>query len=497
MLLFNSLTSTLLVTVCTLFGVIYAYFKWTFKYWERRGVPSPPAFFPAGHIGSVLRSECNFGQLFTRHYYFLRGIGARFGGGYIFVNKVVVLADLELAKCVLQKDFGHFMNHGGFVDEETDPLAAHLFSIEDEKWKLLREKLTPTFTSGKMKMMFHTMAKCSEDLVTLLEETKDEVNIKEAVGRFTTDIIMSAAFGIEANCLKDAESVYRKYGRMANETDYKQMLKQMCQAILPRKLLHAINFKLTNVEVEEFFMDVVKKTVDYREKNNVIRKDFMHLLLQLKNLGHLSEEDRITSGKSTETGLTLSQLAAQAFVFFIAGFETSSTAMSFALYEIALHPQVQGKLRAEINKILKEHDGELSYDAIMSMKYLDKVVHETLRKYPPLPILFRNCNKDYTIPDTDVVIKEGMGVMIPILGIQHDHEYFPNPEVFDPERFSEEGKASRPNFTWLPFGEGPRVCIGNYKINKKNFCNCILFFFRKSIRLDANQSRSSANGEEL
>lgn len=86
---------------------------------------------------------------------------------------------------------------------------------------------------------------------------------------------------------------------------------------------------------------------------------------------------------------------------------------------------------------------------------------ETLRKYPPIPGAPRVCTKDYTIPGTNITVEAGTHFSIPIMGIHHDPEYYPNPEVFDPERFSEENKAKRPPYTHVPFGDGPRICIGN------------------------------------
>jgi len=87
---------------------------------------------------------------------------------------------------------------------------------------------------------------------------------------------------------------------------------------------------------------------------------------------------------------------------------------------------------------------------------------ETLRKYPPLTFLSRDCNKDYKIPKTDLVVEKGVQVVVPVLGLHKDPEYFPDPETFDPERFSEEAKNRRPKYVYLPFGVGPRVCIGAY-----------------------------------
>jgi cytochrome P450 family 6 len=85
---------------------------------------------------------------------------------------------------------------------------------------------------------------------------------------------------------------------------------------------------------------------------------------------------------------------------------------------------------------------------------------ETLRKYPPVPFLTRECTKRYTVPGTDVTIEKGTLVVIPVIGFHKDQKYYPNPEKFEPDRFSQEMKNQRPHFTYLPFGEGPRICIG-------------------------------------
>ncbi|KAK9884813.1 hypothetical protein WA026_009040 [Henosepilachna vigintioctopunctata] len=96
----------------------------------------------------------------------------------------------------------------------------------------------------------------------------------------------------------------------------------------------------------------------------------------------------------------------------------------------------------------------------MDMEYLDRAVNETLRKYPPLAGLSRICTKEYKVPGSHIVLEKGVRVMIPVSGIHHDPDYYPNPEIFDPDRFTEENKKTRPAFSFLPFGEGPRVCIG-------------------------------------
>ena len=96
----------------------------------------------------------------------------------------------------------------------------------------------------------------------------------------------------------------------------------------------------------------------------------------------------------------------------------------------------------------------------MSLPYLDMVVSETLRKYPPLGFLDRVCLADYKVPNSDLVIEKDTPVFISVIGSHYNPEYFPNPEKFDPLRFTEEAKNSRPSYVYFPFGDGPRVCIG-------------------------------------
>lgn len=94
---------------------------------------------------------------------------------------------------------------------------------------------------------------------------------------------------------------------------------------------------------------------------------------------------------------------------------------------------------------------------------------EILRKYPPAPLLSRRCEYKYQIPGSKVVLPAGMRVVIPIYGLHHDPNYYPEPMTFKPERFTEENKRTRHPYTYLPFGEGPRNCIGK-DFNSPDFC---------------------------
>ena len=138
--------------------------------------------------------------------------------------------------------------------------------------------------------------------------------------------------------------------------------------------------------------------------------------------------------------------------------------MSFAAHEIAVNPDVQAKLFAEINETQADLNGKtITYDILQKMKYLDQVVCETLRFWSAAPFLDRVCTKDFTLKydDKSILVEKDTLIWFATGGFMKDPKYFPNPSKFDPERFSEENKHNINMDAYLPFGIGPRNCIGS------------------------------------
>ncbi|KAL1462449.1 hypothetical protein WDU94_014283 [Cyamophila willieti] len=358
-----------------------------------------------------------------------------------------MVTDPELVKNFLIKDFDHFMDRGLFeADETREPLVAHLFNKTGSDWKRLRNKLSPTFTSGKIKYMTPLIVKCSDNLVNAISKQFADSNqisleMKDYCARFTTDVIGSTVFGMEINSLENPDSEFRRISQLVLTPSLVFTLKGLAISLVPAAKSY---LTILDKRVSTFFTRVFKSNVMYREDNNVQRNDFLNLIMELRN---------------QQKEITLDVMLAQAFIFFVAGFETSSSALSFCLYELAQNKHLQTKLRQEILDTRKQH-GELNYEALQSMSLLDKVTKETLRKYPSLPQLDRIAVKEYKIPDTDITLDVGTKISIPIFAIHYDPEYYPNPDKFDPERFIPENVEARPHYTYLPFGDGPRNCIG-------------------------------------
>jgi cytochrome P450 family 6 len=178
--------------------------------------------------------------------------------------------------------------------------------------------------------------------------------------------------------------------------------------------------------------------------------------------------------------LTDDDITAQALVFFVAGFETSSTTLSYAMLEMARLPSVQKKARKNIKDVLARHNGTLNYQALQEMHYLDWIIDgvpvpqsnstrdvfnliillEALRMYPALPLLNRTTTKKYTISGTSITLEKGTAIVIPIRALQNDPQFFEKPKVFNPDRFADAEKTRSNQFNYMPFGEGPRQCIG-------------------------------------
>ncbi|XP_046466088.1 probable cytochrome P450 6a14 [Neodiprion pinetum] len=311
-----------------------------------------------------------------------------------------------------------------------------------------------------MKQMFFTVQECSVKMVEFVSpraKNREFVEVEDHVARFSTDVIASVAFGIQCNSIENPDAEFREYGRRFLRP---KPIRNVLLMLAPF-WLNGLGFSGTDADVTKFFISAFTETVKYRTANNVARKDFLDLIIQLMNKGYIENDDKKLSQLSEFDSQKITALegAAQAFVFWLAGFETSSSTVTNCLYELALHQDIQDKVAEEANRVLGEFGG-MSYNGVKEMRYLYKVVSETLRKYPAVPILNRECTAEIDLPETGLHVEKGTAIIVPVYGLHNDPEIYPDPEKFDPERFTEEKIASRHPYAYLPFGEGPRNCIG-------------------------------------
>ncbi|KAH8394658.1 hypothetical protein KR222_001274 [Zaprionus bogoriensis] len=441
------LTLGLLCAVC---GLLCTYLRHLYGYWARRGVLHDRPVWFYGNLRSVGRTTTVL-EPFRRFYEKYKG-QAPFGGFYFTLSSAAVLLDLDMVKLVMVKEFNNFAHRGNYYNEQDDPISAHLFNLDGREWRDMRSKLTSTFTSLKMHQMLPTVVEIADRFVQVVAQQveacrqpdESPVEVKHLLARFTIDVIGSCAFGLDCNSLNDPDVEFYHLGHKTFTARRHGRLAFAFIQAFPR-LAKRLHIKMVSDDVSEFYMRVVRETLEYREQHQVQRNDFLNLLMELRD--------------EPSGGLTFNQIAAQAFVFFLGGFETSSSTMGFALHLLALHPEIQQRGREEVQQVLAKHK-QLNYEALKELKYIKQIVYETLRMYSIASILIRRTIEDFKVPGSSFVLEAGTPVVIPVDAIHHDPDIYPEPDKFDPDRFSAEAVEQRHSAAFLAFGAGPRNCIG-------------------------------------
>ncbi|XP_055589826.1 probable cytochrome P450 9f2 [Uranotaenia lowii] len=432
-------------------------------------------------------------------------------GLYDLVNPIYMLRDPEMIKKVGVKDFNHFQDHAPFMTSANDEedsgeslFGNSLFALRGQKWRDMRATLSPAFTGSKIRHMYEFVAKCGQSMVQFLKaETSQgkelELEMKDVFSRFGNDVIATVAFGIEVDSLRDRDNDFYVKGKQLLSFDSIFVFVKMMAIMMMPKLMEKLGVDLADPKLTQYFKNMITDNMKQRAAHGIIRNDMIHMLMEVKK-GSLKHQDEDTStkdagfatveestvGKASHTRVwNDNELIAQCFLFFLAGFDSISTAMSFLTYELCVNPDVQQKLYEEIVETDRSLSGKpLSYETLQKMAYMDMVVSEGLRKWPPAVIMDRYCTKDYMYDDdqgTRFLIEKGRTIWIPAIGIHRDPKYYPNPEKFDPERFSEENRSKINSGAYMPFGVGPRNCIGSRLALME--VKSVLFYLLKDFRL--------------
>lgn len=406
-------------------------------------------------------------------------------GFYDFQNPAIFIQDPDIIKQLGIKEFDSFVNHESFTTAVSDELFSNsLFMMQDEKWRVMRSTLSPAFTGSKMRMMFGLVRKCAENLAMYCDEQLDKesgrmtVKPKELFSKVLVDIISTSAFGLEIDCLRNSDNEMYKHSKKAfNFDSFTLMLKIVVMSFAP-KIAAWLDLSIVPADSSQFFKKVVADTIAHRKNTQTYRPDVIQLLIEakegkLKHDSNKNDDDvgfatvhdaESTSKQKIKSDWSDVEIASQCFIFFIAGFDTTATMLNFAAYQLAVDHETQEKLYQEIEKAKDNLDRQsITYEVLMKLPYLDAFVCEVLRKYPPQIQVDRVCNKGTTISDSkgnSFTIPKGMTVNFNVYAVHYNPKYYPNPDKFDPNRFLGENKSKIQPNTFIPFGVGPRACLG-------------------------------------
>ncbi|XP_058837427.1 probable cytochrome P450 9f2 [Topomyia yanbarensis] len=470
--------------------LIFHYMSKTYQYLLSKPIPCPkPTFFLGSTGPMMLRRKDVMTHVKSLYNTFPE---SKIMGFYDLMKPIIMLRDADAIKKIGVKDFDFFMDHtptmtNGAADGEIGGeslFGNSLFALRGQKWRDMRSTLSPAFTGSKMRHMFELVANCARSMVDFYtSEAKAgktlEFEMKDTFSRFGNDVIATVAFGIEVNSLKDRDNeFYLKGKQMLNFQSIMVLVKFLLMRGMPR-LTQKLGLDFIDSNLAGYFKQMIIENMKQREVHKIVRNDMINMLMEVRkgSLKHLKDEQDLKDagfatveessvGKTTHTRIwTENELIAQCFLFFLAGFDTVSTAMTFLTYELTINPDVQNRLYEEIERTNQSLNGApLSYEILQKMEYMDMVVSEALRKWPPAVVSDRFCTKDYLYDDgagTRFTIEKDQTIWIPTIAIHNDPKYYPNPEKFDPERFNEANRSKIDAGAYLPFGVGPRNCIGS------------------------------------
>ncbi|XP_071101675.1 cytochrome P450 3A8-like [Haliotis cracherodii] len=430
--------------------LLYIYGTWNFNYFKNLGIHGPAPYPLVGNTPSF--------DFFYKFKEWNRQYGNVYG---IFMGRkpALVISDLDILKEVFVKSFNTFRNRMK-VPLVTFPLNLSVFFLDDSDWKRVRGIITPSFSGGKLRKMAAAINDCATTLTSNFYKAltkKEGVIMKDYFGAYTMDVITRTAFGIKVDSQNDFNNPFVANAKVILSRSNARGLLPIVAGICPPIgwFVSKLGLGVFRKKAITFFQTTVSEMIKQRQndtkEHREQRVDFLQLMVDAEVETDRYENGQI-SAKHTVKRLSTDEIVGQGIIFFIAGYDTTASTLTFASHSLAMNPDVQEKAYNEIKEMLGNE--EPNYDNIGKLKYLDNVITETLRLYPPATALHRRASENIQIKGLNIT--EGQTVFIPAFAMQRDPQLFKDPESFKPERHDEKSNP----LSFLAFGYGPRICIG-------------------------------------
>lgn len=381
-----------------------------------------------------------------------RSYGMKMGEYKLPGLRLYMVNQPELVRRIMVQEVGNFPKNRLLGDILEPLLGESIFTTNGEQWQKQRNMLDPAFKHARVQQVFGLMQDAANDMLARLEHHRPGQDIDPEMTYVTADIIFRTIMStqlppdqanriLEAFVRFQAESPKLALRKMFNLPGWLQRGRS------ERKRLQAAQEIRTAIE------DIVRPR--YRQAE-AARAGCPQSRAALEQQQDILSSLLLTTDNTTGQPFSFSEIVDQISMLFLAGHETSASALTWSLYLLALYPEVQEDAHAEVVRVLEQQP--MSVEAIRKMVLVRDIFREALRLYPPVGFLSRECTHATDMRDKHM--PAGSSVMISPWLIHRHQEFWDNPHGFDPYRFTGKNLKTPLSKSYLPFGAGPRVCIG-------------------------------------
>lgn len=420
--------------------------SWEHNTFKKMGIDGPKPHRVLGNLKTVFKEGLKADKVFYDEY-------GKVFGTYETCYPILNIGDPKLLKEIMVKQFNSFANRRAtFADAMDVDVSDMLTLIRDDHWRNVRNVMTPTFSTKKLKLMTPLITSAADRMMENIDSqvaTNEDIDMYKVLAAFTMDVIASTGFGLQADTQKNPDDPFLK-NLFALKNSKWAAIVTLFIMFFPflTRVMRLLGITYAK-EAVAFFLKATKDSLKERRANPGVYTDFMSIMAEAAD----AEQQNKSSSKLL---LTEREVASNAVLFFIAGYDTTTSTMTFVMYHLLIHPEICDKVIQEIDDKL---DGASpDYDNVQELSFLEMCINETMRLFPVTSRIDREAARDVTIGD--IAIPKGMIINIPVIALHMDPEYWPEPEKFIPERFTAENKAKMDSFVFMPFGAGPRNCIG-------------------------------------
>ncbi|XP_050071858.1 cytochrome P450 4d2-like [Anopheles maculipalpis] len=485
---FQKLTMFYWIAAFVVMAAVMAVLDWKLKAYEN--LPGPRRWPFIGNVVSFLGAGPV--EIFDQ----LIAFAATYGKVYkldFFYDYTIVYSSPEAAEAILNSPT--FAAKSQDYDKVSEWIGNGLLISRGQKWFTHRKVITPGFHFKILENFVPVFNRQAEAFCAKMERltegfSGEAINIFPELKLLTLGIICETAMGVEMDGKKhDTQQAY-----------YTQIVEELSSILYWRMFNVFVNvdalFRLTSTSRR--FDELVKKSwnftldmIDKRRKINQLEEEKTDGSGELKEDEYFGKRkrallDTLLEARIDGKPLTDEEIREEVDTFTFAGHDTTASAMTFILYNVAKHSMVQERIYQEIVNEIGTDFGELTLNSLNNLHYMELAIKESLRLFPPVPVIARIATGDTQL--LSARITRGTSVAIDIFTMHHSSDYFPDAERFDPERFESARDTQTFNpYTYIPFSAGSRNCIGQKFAQYELKTTLVKLLQRFQIRLaDAN-----------